>query len=66
MSYAVQRPDGSRTYFNPRMCGVFDSPLELARRCAAKCNGTVLSEDPRPTRWQRDGVDIHPRWQPLD
>lgn len=65
MRYAVRAPDGSMGYFHKGMCGVFENPLELAKKCAEKCEGTVMVENTHKYRWQKNGVDIFPRWTPL-
>ncbi len=67
MSFKVEFPDGSNVYISGLHHSVFTTYRQLedkARVMAEKVGGTAYYESGMP-RFQKDGVDLFPRWLPL-
>lgn len=65
MSFMVKWPDGSQTYINGLGYPLRMNLKEEAKRLAKKVGGIAYFENGLP-RFQKDGVDMFPRWIPLD
>ena len=68
MSFRVQYPDGSNVYVNGLSSSVFTTYKQLEKQAVDLANnvgGQAFYENGLP-RFQKDGVDLFPRWIPVD